>query len=197
MKIFRWLGWLVGVLVIGALGSGLWEVAFRDLYDSSLRFLLTLLTLGLDATRNSIYANIAQGHHEVPSLKLLFGFMIIVGIFPVATLIIVPIARYLFPTQQDEGQSPRCLGNIVAAMSLFLMLTAITEFTIMTYTNRAITHFEHSLTICAPYLTIDEERAIRSQFTLLKTSADYEAVIRRLHAVAAQHKITLPEFTIW
>jgi hypothetical protein len=67
MKIFRWLGWFVGVLVIGALGSGLWDVAFRGVYDSISRFFLTLFTLGLDSTRNSIYASIAEGHHEVPS----------------------------------------------------------------------------------------------------------------------------------
>ena len=121
----------------------------------------------------------------------------LLGTFPVVAIIIAPIARRLFPTQEGEVQYSRRFVNKVVIVSLFLAVAGITEFAVMDYTNRAITHFEHSLTICAPYLTIEEERAIRSQFALLKTSTDYEAVIRRLYTVAAQHKITLHEFRIW
>ena len=133
MKILRVLGWFVGVLVIGALGSGLWEVLFRGIYEWGSRFLLTFLTLGLDSTRNSIYANIAQGHHEVPSLKLLFAFMIMLGILPVAAMIIVPIARRFIPTQEDDGQYSRRIANLVVIISLFLSVAAITEFTVIDY----------------------------------------------------------------
>ena len=35
MKMLRWLGWLVGALIIGALGNGVWELALRDYYNWS------------------------------------------------------------------------------------------------------------------------------------------------------------------
>jgi hypothetical protein len=98
---------------------------------------------------------------------------------------------------EDESLDSRRFGYKISALTLFIALAAISEFAIIDYTNRAITHFEHSLTICAPYLTGEEERAIRSQFALIKTSADYEDVIRRLQAVAAKQGITLREFMIW
>jgi hypothetical protein len=91
----------------------------------------------------------------------------------------------------------RRLRNIALAFMLFFWAVLFVQSVMMNYTNLAITHFEHSLAMCAPYLTIEEERAIRSQFALIKTRVDYEAVIRRLQAVAVQHNIALHEFLSW
>jgi disulfide bond formation protein DsbB len=207
MKMLRLLGWFVGVLIIGALGSGLWDVAFRGLYDQSSGFLLTLVTLGLDSARNSIYAKVAQGHHELPSL---YGFQFVVTITLMGPILMAPIwlmgnawikTRILPETsiEKRDRQISRLsrVIYIISAFAFFIAVVLFAQLVTMGYTNAAITHFDHSLAICAPALTSEEERSIRSQFALLKTSADYEAVIRRLQDIAAQHEMTLRQFTVW
>ena len=202
MKMLRWLGWLVGALIIGALGNGVWELALRDYYSWISRGILTRATLGLDSTRNSIYANVAQGHHELPSL-VVFMFVVL-GQVAVPLLFMV---RFWIqehpPTAESREESERKLSRLSRFLYLsgtvwfFFGVASFAQGIMLTYTNSAITHFQHSLSICAPYLTNEEERVIRSQFALLKTSTDYKAVIHKLQDAAAQHQIALREFTIW
>jgi hypothetical protein len=203
MRTLRLLGRFVGVVLIGVLGSALWEVVLHGLYERGSRFLLTLFTLGLDSMRNSIYADVARGHHEVPSLYLLMFFVVSVLAIPISIIVNLTLMSHIWPANlaREERQRlrPR-LRRLIYKLTTFCFFVGVIllgRLITLNYTNLAITHFEHSLAICAPYLTGEEERAIRSQFALIKTSMDYEAVIRRLQAVAAQHEITLNEFTTW
>jgi len=62
---------IIGLILLGALGSGLWDVFFRPVAIWIGLKLLTLATFGLESIRDSSYQSIAKGHHERPAFLLL------------------------------------------------------------------------------------------------------------------------------
>src|SRR5262245_16986182 len=67
----KWTGWLVGWLVLGALGSGLWQRLGDPIYVSLRDGGLNLATLGLTTLKDSLYTSVALGLHERASTQLL------------------------------------------------------------------------------------------------------------------------------
>ena len=63
--------WLVGTLLVGALGSGLWEAGIKPgmLWFGTL--MLDLGTLGLSSLRDGMYTDAAKGTYERAGVMLL------------------------------------------------------------------------------------------------------------------------------
>jgi len=57
-------------VILGALGSGAWEWMLKPIIRVASNFGLSIATLGLEKFKNSLYADIALGFHEDPSLRL-------------------------------------------------------------------------------------------------------------------------------
>src|ERR1700723_1447649 len=60
-RIRRWPLKLAGLLLIGALGSGLWDSILKPVFKRAGYWLLDVASLGLDSYRASIYRQIATG----------------------------------------------------------------------------------------------------------------------------------------
>jgi hypothetical protein len=200
----RTIGWLVGTIVIGAVGSGLWDVAFRPGVNILSRVTLTVATLGLESARDSIYADVAMGHHELPSLYLLLAaFTAFMSIFGFIS------GQWYFKRQRgrvaalsEEGRERRrnrlnrALSWLLGVFAVFSVILLV-RFVMINYTNIAITYFEQSLAICGPYLTDQEAKEIRSGFARIKKREDYVKIMQLLEGVAEPHGLKLPQFTIW
>jgi hypothetical protein len=55
---------VVGALVLGALGSGLWELLFKPLLAWITTLFLNIATLGINSLRDDLYAEIAKGIYD-------------------------------------------------------------------------------------------------------------------------------------
>ena len=86
-KHFKRALWLVGVIFIGAISSGIWEVVLKPLSTFIRDMLLNLITLGLDSFRNNIYSSIANGYNQSPMIELLYYFVLII-IFAMIMLLV-------------------------------------------------------------------------------------------------------------
>ena len=60
----NWIFSVLNALVIGALGSGLWYVAFKPVFKKIGEFLFFVLTLGVSIAKDSIYKEAAKGSKE-------------------------------------------------------------------------------------------------------------------------------------
>ncbi|MDG1097350.1 MAG: hypothetical protein P8N23_07065 [Methylophilaceae bacterium] len=56
----NWIFSVLSALVIGALGSGLWYVAFKPVFKKIGEFLFFVLTLGVSIAKDSIYKEAAK-----------------------------------------------------------------------------------------------------------------------------------------
>lgn len=61
---------LILALIVGGLGSGVWEYIFKPLLTWSADGILNIATLGVQSFKNDMYQEIAKGFHEASSLSL-------------------------------------------------------------------------------------------------------------------------------
>jgi hypothetical protein len=74
--------WILSIFItvlLGAIGSGLWDTVLKPLGTKIDNVLFTAMTLGARRSRDKIYKNAAMGHHELPSLYLLLMALLLLA----------------------------------------------------------------------------------------------------------------------
>lgn len=61
---------VIGALIIGGLGNGVWEYVLEPVFTWSLAGILNVATLGVQTFKDELYREIAKGFHEESSLSL-------------------------------------------------------------------------------------------------------------------------------
>ncbi|MGA9876051.1 MAG: hypothetical protein WBQ21_09595 [Solirubrobacteraceae bacterium] len=80
----KWIIGISGSLVIGALGSGLWNGVFSPIFIFFGRGLMSLLTVFYSSERDDVYDRAAVGLHELSSNLILMIFGVLFLFFPIA-----------------------------------------------------------------------------------------------------------------
>lgn len=189
--------WLSGTLVIGALGSGLWEVAFKPGLYWLGNALLDIGTLGLTSLRDGIYEEIARGSYERASEKT---FSILVGIF--AGMPITAITIALLSSRKAEGPPSRLMGLLRYQRVIILLGVALSAFLIiqsarLIYINRAANHLEQLQRIVAPYVPPEQGIVYASRASQLHTRQQYVELLDELTEVAKKNNAYVPTFDIY
>jgi hypothetical protein len=201
---------IVGGLVLGAFGSGLWEVAFKPVLGGCGRLFLSLVTLGIGSARDSVYANSAKGFRELAStIMLQWALGVAIGISTAACVEGIRLARKMKLLQTaTTSEKPSPSLEVEARkharfswISFFVIITvgtaAFAQISMIGYANTLTAYAHRSLDICAPYLTDQQEKVFRSEFALVKTRADYLDIVHRLSIIAEAKGKKLPEFSPW
>lgn len=196
---------IFSTILLGAIGSGLWDIVLKSFYTWLGRELLTFVTLGLSSVKNSIYQDIAKGLHEIPSLRI-FLYLIVV-IFTLCSTPVVLFFLRSFALKLRDKLDTMDNENLTKKLSIFVYILFIVQmfcisillvrFLMLSYTNSAITHFQQSYSICRPYLGENEDKMIASRFSQIKNKDDYISVISKLELIAKKNNITLPTFYPW
>jgi len=61
---------VIGALIVGGLGNGVWEYVLEPAFAWSLTGILNIATLGVQTFKDELYREIAKGFHEESSLSL-------------------------------------------------------------------------------------------------------------------------------
>jgi hypothetical protein len=95
---------VVVALILGALGSGIWETLFRPTLGSLSRVALSIVALGSETVRNSVYREAALNPTALPSL----GWMLVLSVAITGTSLGFAFARVLprlSPLKQLEREA--------------------------------------------------------------------------------------------
>ena len=65
------------------------------------------------------------------------------------------------------------------------------------YINEAITYYQQSKSIIAPYISSKDLLLFDSRFSQIKTPNDYYEIMNQLKSVAKNEKVDLPDFDAW
>jgi len=219
---WRRIAGLLGVVLIGALGSGLWDVIFKPGGQWVVRTLLTAVTLGSSVVKDAVYAEAAKGPHEAASLYLV---SILTGAltWPLMFLAYRLVSFRLNAARRSEtrlieslissGEEDRLasvrhrlevrsqrltrlLYLLIVMLLVFIGVLGVMSLKVQ-QANSAYTHFAQSLSICAPYITEEQSRVFQSRYSRIQGRADYLSVLSDLQSVALQNHISLPAYDPW
>ena len=199
---------LAGLIVIGAIGSGVWELAKPALTVLS-SISLTIVTLGLDTLRDGIYQEAARGLEETSARTLLislsaFAFGLSLGMLTSKRLVRLLGGKHPETSQSatPAGEDPkkshadrmyRRLAAVLISVSIIMMLVATRQ----AYVTTCTASYYQLEAITAPDLKEAERLAFRSRFAQMTTRADYISLVNELTAIAIQHKKKHPKITIF
>jgi hypothetical protein len=223
MQLSRWkkvaLGFIASIL-LGGVGSGVWEVGLKPLGQWLGRLLLTAATLGSNSVKDSIYREAAKGFHEASSLELFWLTVLIIFMFSPAALSFVHGKRAgekkaaAFNSELnrlDEAERSGYLDKLSAKLdrqmyALILVGTGLwflfasiqfVDYLKLVEANLAYTYFTQSMTICRPYVDDQQARMLQSRFASINGRDDFIKVTNDLKHIAVSNRLNLPNFTPW
>lgn len=211
---------IVATILLGAVGSGMWEMALRPAIQWAGRTILTVATLGSTTVKDEIYREAARGPHEAVSIQLY-------AIAVTAQLMLLgAVGGYLAGRRAGSRKSSKMRERLsslepetahsflsaelaAARKGLFLSLASLAVFSLLLIgiqltsylkliqANNAFTFFSQSMSICRPYMDDQQTRLLSSRFAGIRSREDYIGVIRDLKRIAAENQQHLPDFTPW
>jgi hypothetical protein len=207
MKIRELLTWktvkfIAVTILLGALGSGLWEWLLKPALTGTSDVVLNIATLGFDKFKGSLYQEIAFGFREEPSLRV---FSVLYGLLPCFLIGLGTGMFFAHSRLKSAGNSSSVAAKKIIDLMLkplllvttFLLVFSIVQASQVAYINRAITHFNQLSSIAAPYLSEQQRLMSRSEFARISSKADYERVIADLRSVCMKNGVKPPEFFVW
>lgn len=211
--------WIVAVLiaiVLGALGSALWEWALRPLGSKFGNALFSIITLGAKRASDRIYAGASLGHRELPSLNILMIALVMLT----ALLLSSQLTYYvnIRPSMDDQvfldacakkGESEKkgCIREqykksiepqvkIWSALSVFLSVFIFFKFHTVSRMNFIVTGFNHLLRIIRPYIDESKLHLIEQKFALMNNQEDYEELIDNMLTIAVENGVSVPDLGV-
>jgi hypothetical protein len=198
----KWLLAVCGTLLLGAIGSGIWDAIVKPVLPWLAELLLNVATLGLKGLRDSIYVEIARGAYERAGLSTL---LLIEGAIAGAGICLVVAALVAIKFSKDQARLPFVPGvhvirRVLMTVALLISLVSgyfVIEAARMTYIVRAANHMEQYERIVSPYLTEDQRLSLASRIAQIASKEDYETIISEFDAIAKQRGLRAPAFDIY
>jgi len=209
-----WLG-IPGAILIGALGSGLWDMAVKPSGQWFVRAILNIVTFGSASIKDHIYREAAKGMHEGASMFLLgipIAFILVMPLVGAAAIMILRMRyRNLLLNKQLLLNKPRPnflerQKRINLLFTLYYSLYAILFIPIsflvvealeISQANATYTFFSQSIAICRPYMDEKELQVMLSRFAAVRTRADFMSIADDLHRIARSKQQSLPDYEPW
>lgn len=204
---------VVGVILLGAVGSGLWETVFGPLLVGLRNRALDFTTLGLSSLKDTAYAQVASAFYrqqadptQIPTALILIGT--VVALYLVWSMVVKAAGDTMALSARHLGtEAERIMASFVwtrRVYSFLVLLLGILAFIVylgltiqQSYVNSAASHFRQVLAIAAPLLTDQEEEELEGRFAQLRTREEYLELIGEVERLAKDHDQVVPTFAAW
>ena len=186
---------VVGVILIGALGSGLWDLFLKQefLYFGS--FALNISTFGISSYRDSIYADISQGHADHASMLILsfcYGALLAVCIS-----ISIDAYRILYTEISHVDQKARReRGRKYFPYLILILYMGVGVLTIMGFKTIFVmdvtSYIDQLENIASPFISENERLTFISRIARAKSRSEIVGIIDDLKLIAKNNNINPP-----
>ncbi len=197
---------IIGAIVVGVIGSALWDSVLKPALPWVGTLLLNIATLGLHAARDGLYAEMAEGITERAALNT---FEIVIWTATAAAFIFVfemlkgaerkaALKKNLEKSSLPELQAQITkLRKAIVRGCIFLAL-CVGVLVIMSirivFIDSGAVHVAQYQRVVGPYLTEQQRLSIASRFAQMKSREDYDAVISDLDKISKAHNLRVPHF---
>lgn len=196
----RNIAYVAGSLLIGALGSGVWEALMRPALSWAAEGALNIATLGLTSLQDGMYVEVARGGYDRVGLGLL---SLATGLL--TALFFLP-PMYFHARRRDKadalaGKPPSwVVRNKVLVLTIYGAVFGAFIFistSRVTYVVRAAAHLDQLQSIVAPDIGEHERLVFRSRASQVKNRDDYVLLERELTALARHNGHAVPSFDVF
>jgi hypothetical protein len=211
----NWIISIISTLVIGALGSGLWEVVFKPVFKKIGDVTFYILTVGIKKTRDDVYLDAAKNHREQGGVFIARHMALILASILIAFSMVtfqtsygkieyfndfekcnsIEIKQELKECKKEIAKEK--LENLaIFTIPMFIFLAVVLMYTSLKIQQvyRITIDFNQYLTICRPHISIEEALSLEAEFALMKEKENYEKLIGRLDEIAKSNYKELPRY---
>jgi len=194
--------WVLASIILGAIGSGIWDILFKPGISSAGQF-ITGLSSYLD---DAVFTTAALNPLPIPSLIIiillsmipLLGCMVFLDI----GFIRIPLENFMRKkfAKKNENEEEYTKRNVrilrfVASFglifSILIFFAVKTSITVLNEATLVWRQFYRNIEISAPYMTSDEYIKTIALFRSMKTRNDFVHIQNKLNAIAASHNTTI------
>lgn len=197
-KTIKWILGIIGLIFLGAVGSGLWQIGIEPVGNWLLDVIFKITTLGLSSRSDDFYQRVAKGLHEESSLQVLVLVTLIICIC-IGGELGKMLAKYdVWPSKKKkkkiEGMDEKEYNEYLKKLNrnsrrydyiksiiliIFVSIILFHQSTIIKR-NNAIAHFRRVFTIAKYVMNEEEEELILMQFSAIQNKQDYLDVLDTL-----------------
>jgi hypothetical protein len=196
---------ILGTLLLGVLGSALWEAVRNPLtWVSSV--LLSLVTLGLDSLRDSIYRDAAAQVPERAGTTILSMALGLISGVAIGSIRLRWAASRLFKdddinteiNSQSVKLRQRSRSKSILPWLLFTLLaTVLILGNREIYVVRASAYINQLQQIASPFISNEHAKSLRSSFAQVQTRAEYVSLVESLLSVIKNNNAHAPIFSVF
>jgi hypothetical protein len=204
--------WVLGTIFLGALGSGLWELALRDIFTGLGNLTLRLISTIWGGYVDLLHKKVGKLSTDILSLPT-FSMVVVLILFGPWALISIQLKRISrlrnMVTKKDDQEEPnpekllkeldslrKQVFRILIPLMAFTTLSYAITFWQITYTRDAGNWAEQSIEILRPYMPEREYIKFRSDLRAVSTADQFYKLETKLQETARKSSIKLPEFTV-
>jgi hypothetical protein len=199
--ISKWPFALLGTILLGAIGSGVWDLVFKPSFSWLAEALLNIATLGLTTIRDQMYAGIAKGTYERAAVYI---FAMLTG--AVAAVFTALITALFFATRLPTIPSDSAILSRAQWQKITLALTLFSGLAIgfqlitcarVVYVVRAANNIEQLQRVVAPFIDEEQRLLFASRAAQISSREEYEKIVDDLSFVAKKNNARVPTFDIY
>ena len=174
-KYIKWIIGIIGTILLGAIGSGVWEWILSDLFSWIGTFVLSTMSSISQVYLDSLYKDIWKGA-EYSYLKEIYVFTFV--LYLMMPVLFILARRRCRKTKQKEKPE---INKDKKPPSLFLLLIFISILTVMltikiwetTFSVQTASVFRANIEIIAPYISQKDTLSIMSPLKSTKLNNSY------------------------
>ncbi|MCK8135898.1 hypothetical protein [Pseudoalteromonas sp. 2CM28B] len=193
-KVWNWTAGTLGIIILGAIGSGVWQIIGEPLVTSSLKFIIDSMDLLFSSYKDSIYIKASKGLHESSANSTYTLIILLFSTLPVAFI----AGKKLGKRSSDKAFSDIDKGDvktltvvkIAMVLNFVLMISlALNIVTSVSYANRIVVYVDTSLDRLAPHVEPIKVLELRARFREVKSAEDYYALYEQIESLLKVNKL--------
>lgn len=196
-KALSWILGLLGTLIIGGLGSGVWEIVLKPFLSFVGNGFINFLINKSTSFSNEIYQSISMRGLDRFQAKIYSLIVIFLATFSIfVCLVAFSLGKKKFElvkedtTQVDKQWIFKDRKNFYCFITIYFLLACVPFATYMydgmktEFISRKVIYFEYLLKVNADVINDSDLKMIESQFAQIRSSEDYIKVIKKLENLA-------------
>jgi len=207
-KIINKYKYYIGVIFIGAIGSGFWDLILKDLLFKIGNYFVNTISFFHEGYIDTLYKNVGSGGSGFDYLPSMLLILVIISL-PIHLSFIIWIYKTKSIKFRDAEQNTRSIFNVVLLknhkLSILIIVILFTPMSIL-YTNLlikgistigAVNSISRSIEIIHPYISEKDFLILRSKFRQIDNKDKVVEIMKSIKETAKKNNIKLDEYNLY